>query len=51
MYSKLSISRQVLRLFEATQELLFLFSDLLVSTYSINSSEVFRLLLDLDIAW
>ena len=37
----LSISRQVLRLFEAPQELLLFFSYLSVSRFSINFSKVF----------
>ena len=47
MCSKLPISRQVLRLFEAPQELLLLFSYILVSRISINFSEGFRLLLNI----
>ena len=52
MCSKLPISRQVLRLFEAPQELLLLFSYILVSRISINFSEGFRLLLNIcDSTW
>ena len=48
MYSKLSFSRQVVRLFDAPKKLLLLLSYLLFSRFSINVSEGFRLLLNIS---